>query len=49
MTERNNPTEEQIQEMVKKNRMPVLYILAIVLLLLFMRWLTGYSFPVVIV
>lgn len=43
------PTEEQIQELVKKNRMPIVLVLVIIATLLFLRYFMNMNFYAVFI
>ena len=43
------PTEEQIQEQVKKNRIPIVLVLAIIAVLLFLRYFMNVNFYAVFI
>lgn len=43
------PTEEQMQELVKKNRMPIILVVAIIATLLFLRYFMNVNFYAVFI
>jgi hypothetical protein len=43
------PTEEQLQKLVKENRMPIYLMVIIIVLLILMRWIFGTNFYAVVI